>query len=102
MSTVEEPEYVAKTLAWCNDIRKEKGLEPLAQLPKGLRGNGLSCPCGKATGFYVGTRTYLTQQQHDDGVLLMDGQTVPMAVTMFVRAFDNEELPQYDESPPIR
>lgn len=92
MATTAEPEFVAETLAWCNSIRAEKGMEPLDCLPKGLPGDPASCPCGAATGLRVRVYTY------DDGVdgdPMMRG-AVPDAVNEFVISFDDGQLPQYD------
>jgi hypothetical protein len=85
-----EPWFVAKTLEWCNEIRVEKGQEPLERLPKGEREDPWSCPCGAATGLYVGNTTC--------GMSPEDGHPLPGAVVEFVKAFDNRELPQYDEN----
>jgi hypothetical protein len=84
-------DVIAGTLAWCNEIRARKGLEPLDDLPKGARGDRSSCPCGSATGLRVSARSY----NHAPG-----GETfvLPDAVCEFVSVFDSGELPQYDEA----
>ena len=75
-----EPEYIAKTLAWCNRYRAKQGLEPLDRLPKGKRSDPRSCPCAEATGLVV-TKTY---------------DILPSYVITFVKLFDDGRLPQYD------
>lgn len=85
-----DPSYVADTLAWCNEKRKEKSMEPLDKLPKGKKGDGESCPCGAATELVVGTRTY--RERYDP----INSNPLPYGVMMFVESFDNGLLPQYD------
>jgi hypothetical protein len=84
----QEPEFVAETLAWCNDIRADQGREPLKRLPKGKIQDPFSCPCGEATGLEV---DYRVAYGRDGGVVC----DLPLAVQRFVVAFDNCELPQY-------
>lgn len=84
-----EPEFVAKTLNWCNDRRKEKGWTPLEHLPKGIRGNSSSCPCGKASGVKVALWDWSS-----DGWKTV--HKLPACVRQFVAAFDSKNLPQYD------
>jgi hypothetical protein len=86
-----EPGFVAETLAWCNERRAEKGLEPLERLPRGQRFRPGSCPCGTASGLFVDKFFY-----YDDGQHVYFPSAVPEAVTQFVHAFDAGELPQYD------
>lgn len=87
-----EPSFVAETLVWCNERRKEKGMEPLDKLPKGKRGDPKSCPCGKATGLSVGVVTYAIPDVNVGPILY-----VTQDVTNFVTAFDVGHLPQYEE-----
>jgi hypothetical protein len=91
MTTTAEPEFVAETLAWCNEMRAQDGLGPLDCLPKGLRNDPLSCPCGKATGLYVEHESFgptrETKYTND----------LPDPVIRFVAAFDDGHLPRYDE-----
>ncbi len=89
-----EPEYVAGTLAWCNEIRKTKGKEPLQRLPKGKPMDGHSCPCGKATGVYVGAIGW-AETEHDYNY--KQHKYVPTCVMDFVAEFDMGRLPQYAE-----
>lgn len=95
MSTSPEPSFVAETLAWCNEKRRERGMEPLERLPKGLRDDPRSCPCGKATGLVVWTYEY--SADWSPGMKNFDAQTLPLAVTEFTVAFDRGELPQYND-----
>lgn len=88
---MDEPSFVVETLAWCNERRAERDMEPLKRLPKGRRSDPESCPCGKATGLKVRVRTY---REGDSDTPL----PLPVAVEDFVEAFDGGELPQYDEA----
>lgn len=90
-----ELQFVAGTLAWCNERRAEQRKKPLEKLPKGYRRDGSSCPCGKATGLHVtrfsyGPPDYIANPQ---ATKLGD---LPQAVVTFVAAFDAGELPQYE------
>lgn len=85
-----EPAFVAETLAWCNEMRAVKGMEPLDVLPKGRRYDGASCPCGAATGLHV------ERFNAFEGLSLFC--ELPAAVRSFVDAFDNGNLPQYEEA----
>lgn len=91
-----EPQFVAETLAWCNERRAEKDLEPLDALPKGKREDPQTCPCGRATGLWVDSEAYGIDQES----WARNPIPLPGAVTDFVAAFDDCELPQYDEKPP--
>lgn len=88
-----EPSFVAETLAWCNEMRATKGMEPLDVLPKGRRYDGASCPCGKATGLHVTTNALY---ENTEGIPLLLGP-IPKSVAVFVKSFDAGRLPQYDE-----
>jgi hypothetical protein len=85
-----EPTYVAETLAWCNERRAERGKRPLKRLPKGIRGDAKSCPCGKATGLKVDFLFYLDDRKGPPRGILPD------PVRAFVRQFDWGLLPQYE------
>lgn len=89
-----EPAFVAETLAWCNERRAEKSMEPLEKLPKGKKGDSSTCPCGAATGLYVYEDFYTTSRPMHRA----DRVDTPLCVIEFVSAFDNGDLPQYDES----
>lgn len=97
MSAVEDPPFVAGTLAWCNERRAEKGMDPLEQLPKGTRSDPNSCPCGKASGLFVGGLYW--GETAEEAFYASIGHWLPRVVTDFVIAFDAGELPQYDEYP---
>lgn len=86
---MKEPGYVAETLRWCNRKRKERGWSPLNKLPKGIRGNGESCPCGAVTGLFV-SKDYYVDRVASRSIEL------PRSVKRFVDAFDSGRLPQYD------
>lgn len=93
MSTkAQEPAYVAATLRWCNKRRAEKGEKPLKRLPKGMRHNPYSCPCGKAAHLAVGTQTWCPLDYSGPD------KPLPKSVQRFVVAFDTGELPQYEET----
>jgi hypothetical protein len=83
---MDEPGYVAETLAWCNKRRKERGKKPLKKLPKGRRYQAFSCPCGKATGLWVASEWI---GSHARG-------NIPRSVSRFIVAFDAGRLPQYE------
>jgi hypothetical protein len=92
MTVIErEPAFVAETLAWCNEIRAGKGMEPLACLPKGKRHDPSSCPCGKATGLLV--FSFYARERAGKRAT----RDTTRAVEDFVLAFDRRELPQYEE-----
>lgn len=78
-------------LDWCNIQRGARGMEQLTELPKGKKADSASCPCGKATGLSVGTYTY---SDRENDIL---GMYLPIEVTRFVRAFDNNEFPELVE-----
>lgn len=91
-----EPRFVRLTLEWCNRQRKKKNLKPLKRLPKGIIAQPTSCPCGAATGLYVGRYTAWDVDpnnplKHQDGTRI----DIPASVIQFVRAFDAGNLPQY-------
>lgn len=86
-----EPAFVAATLAWCNDMRAVKGMEPLDVLPKGRRYDGASCPCGTATGLHVQA---CNAYDPEDRAWLCE---LPDGVKCFVQQFDIGNLPQYIE-----
>lgn len=92
-----DPEFVQGTLDWCNKRRVADGKEPLDRLPKGTRGDGRSCPCGQASGLYVGARGWKTGDEMEAAI--GGWRPLPQPVVEFVEAFDNGELPQYDIDP---
>jgi hypothetical protein len=83
-----EPKYVAQTLAWCNLQRKNKGKRALKKLPKGYKGDGFTCPCGKAIGIWVGYDTHGASPMRVSN---------PKYLSAFVCAFDRGLLPQYEK-----
>lgn len=101
METLAEPEFVAETLVWCNERRKERGMAVLSRLPKGRRYDEGSCPCGKACGFQVGryeySETYALLYGYGDDHK-KEAKPLPHCVTEFVDKFDGGGLPQYDET----
>lgn len=92
MSTIEDPPFVAETLAWCNEERAKQGKPALDQMPMGDRNEPLSCPCGEATGLHVDT-TWFKRLPNKKRLEL------PGAVHDFVVEFDRGRLPQYDKDP---
>lgn len=60
----------------------------MKRLPKGMRMDPLSCPCGKLTGLIVGYWTYNDLDKNE--------YTLPYSVTRFASVFDDGKLPQYD------
>lgn len=89
MSAKREPAFVRLTLEWCNRQRAKKGRKPLVRLPRGIKTDPLSCPCGAATGLEV-----LSDRAHDPdhGYKVI---RIPIAVKDFIGAFDDGKLPQY-------
>jgi hypothetical protein len=83
---------VRATLAWCNERRAEKGLDPLKKLPKGRKTDPLSCPCGTATGLCVNSYNY-SDPAKNRGKLLLG--SLPKEVQEFVKEFDAGNLPKY-------
>lgn len=94
MSTEIDPACVAGTLNWCNKKRVERGMGELERLPRGTRGDPLSCPCGRATGLHVGAENWGDPAK---GPKRWEGK-LPLAVQQFVLLFDNGKLPQYDSN----
>src|SRR4051812_10148994 len=87
-----EPLFVVETLAWCNEQRAEKREPPLDRLPRGTH-SGFSCPCGAATGLYVGTEHAWEPERRVDSSTWIE---LPSGVRAFVKAFDLGHLPQYE------
>jgi len=80
-------------LEWCNEIRKERGINPpLEELPKGIQMDGYSCPCGKATGVFVGTVGWAKTKEAYS--LVPYSNPIPMIVQEFVPRFDDGEFPE--------
>ncbi len=96
-----EPEFVAATLKWCNERRAEQDLGPLDALPKGRRKDDHSCPCGAATGLWVGTDYYKDDSLSSSSRMSLQLHDLPSEVMEFVAAFDAGRLPQYDLSPDL-
>lgn len=91
-----DPDFVAGTLAWCNEIRAEQGKEPLDRLPRGHVSDPASCPCGLATGMYVDADSYIPKDQFPAGSQWDENAPrLPTDVMLFVEAFDEIQLPQY-------
>lgn len=82
-----------QVLEWCNQIRAEKGQEPLACLPKGVQKDGNSCPCGTATGVYVGC-TGWANSQNEYNFAFERRKPLSDAVSEFVPRFDDGEFPE--------
>ena len=91
-----EPPYVAKTLAWCNDIARKRGLPTHTKLPKGYKGDYESCPCGQVTGFHVGY--HRCERYEKDCEKPIETIDTPPFVVLFAKDFDGGKLPQYDAS----
>jgi hypothetical protein len=93
IQNMNKSEVVAGTLAWCNGIRKEKGLDPMDELPQGFRFAGASCPCGKATGMFVSRTVFWPVQE---GATEQNKRKLPDIVMDFVEAFDGGKFPEYE------
>ena len=89
------PKYLLfhQVLEWCNKIRTDRGKPVLDALPQGYPNNGYSCPCGEATGVFVGCQGWAnTQIEYDN----LDILTFPLAVGEFVERFDGGEFPELE------
>lgn len=101
----EKRKLVAATLQWCNERRTDNGLEALKDLPKGIIGDGKSCPCGRACGYFVGYKAYFAvvddPRGSSEGFGVYDRKNklgdVPSDVEKFARAFDERQFPQYED-----
>ena len=92
--SAKDPYYVKDVLRFCNKLRRKDGLKPLDKLPKGFRGDPRSCPCGKACHYAV----YGDQAERiNPATGKWEVVPVSKAVTRFVGAFDNGDLPQYED-----
>jgi len=90
------PKYLLfhQVLEWCNKIRTERGKEPLDALPKGKRNDGNSCPCGTATGIFVGCMGWAeTKHNYDNHI---NSKRNVSAVAEFVPRFDSGEFPELE------
>lgn len=114
---IEDTSFIAKTLEWCNGVRAGKGLEPLAEMPKGRQNDPVSCPCGKAAGVWVDRLFYVDMADGEDKVrhalstyersqrelhpaarieVPPFAKMLPPAVQEFVTFFDMGRMPEYD------
>jgi hypothetical protein len=85
---------IKATLKWCNERRWEKGLYPLNVLPLGKIADPQSCPCGEATGFFVGSVKY-GNSVYAINPETGSGKMLPYEVEEFVRLFDAGKIPEY-------
>ena len=81
-----------KVLEWCNAVRFTKGLAPLDELPKGVQKDGYSCPCGSATGVFVGSWGWAQTKELYGNTATSFPNTD--AVAEFVPRFDSGEFPE--------
>jgi len=84
-------ELKEQTLKWCNERRREQRKPALNELPKGLRHDPKSCPCGAATGLIVGMSTARTPERI---ALYEPGMFLPLDVRLFIMHFDGGEFPE--------
>lgn len=92
---------IEATLSWCNEMRAQMGMELLQELPKGTRYNGYSCPCGQATGLFVGRIAAFTEEP-DGGEPSPEDFPIhknfvcelPEEVKKFVNLFDFGDIPE--------
>lgn len=87
----EDPPFVAETLKWCNEMRELEGIEPVEKIPKGIPGDAASCPCGKASGWRVGSGIAWKFEKD-----VYRAISLPCSVQIFVKEFDGGKLPQYE------
>lgn len=87
-----------EVLNWCNELRKQRGIEPpLDSLPKGLQRDGYSCPCGAATGVFVGCAEWAPTKE--DHIAYRSCEPTPECVKEFVPRFDEGEFPELVDGP---
>lgn len=92
---MKRPKYLLfqQVLEWCNKIRAERGKLPLNELPKGFKADGYSCPCGLATGVFVGCFGWgETQEEYNSS----RSKSIPSSVREFVPRFDMGEFPELE------
>jgi hypothetical protein len=94
---MDRTEIIQGTLDWCNERRKEQGMVTLSDLPLGKRFDGSSCPCGKATGLYVGYSDYYERYDFDADMPYKRLGFIPICVGTFANQFDRGEFPEYEE-----
>lgn len=95
-------EFKQQTLAWCNQMRQKFDMEPLTELPKGMRKNPKSCPCGAATGLWVGATFWrypdapplegITPDDREQARL--EDRVLPTPVSQFIYCFDRGDYPE--------
>lgn len=92
MDKAEKERLIAGTLEWCNAERAKQGKEPLTELPKGRVRDPLSCPCGTATGLWVGRHTFCStdEKRYRD----KPEYDLPIVVSLFTQEFDDGTFPE--------
>lgn len=94
-------DIITDTLAWVNQVRSERGMPTLAQLPAGRCGSHDKCPVARAL---TGTGADRVSVAHD--VTFYFGGTaeslpLPYYVGEFIEAFDEELFPELIEAPEV-
>ena len=90
--SAKDPYYVKDVLRFCNKLRRKDGLKPLNKLPKGVKGDPFSCPCGKACNYAI----YADSAERGYGTGEVIVIPTSKAVARFVEEFDAGKLPQYE------
>lgn len=93
---------IRETLAWCNRLRKRNGKKPLAKLPKGVKNDAMSCPCGKACGLAVYSDGAYEDHSDDWGWDMPAEVRIARTnkfVAEFIERFDNGDIPEQDLEP---
>lgn len=73
-------------ISWCNEIRDQKGLEPLLDLPLGIPGNECCCPIGRAIQGQIQPSSGTYNGGHND---------LPQHVADWARDFDHGAHTEY-------
>lgn len=99
MSTTIAPQTVelTKVLDWVNTQRKELGMDPLEELPKGMCHIPSQCVIANAL-YSPGLMRYISVGPYDAYAGMIDGSDwelrFPAPITQFVWAFDRGEYPE--------
>ncbi|MGZ6854805.1 MAG: hypothetical protein ACXVGC_12210 [Mycobacteriaceae bacterium] len=95
-------DFIKETLDFVNRERVARGIgEPLDELPKGIQGESCKCPIANALKCEVGTHDlffYAVEEDAEHATHRWDAVALPECAEQFVEAFDNGELPQFDEN----
>lgn len=90
-------DFVKETLEWVNRERAALGFGgPLDDLPKGITGECKHCPIARALGYDAEVSSVeVFYYGYPEGDIVVE---LPECAVQFVRAFDDGDLPEYDEN----